>query len=527
MTPELNPLQQAASLVDAGQWQPAEVLLRKLIAQQPGLPAAHYLFGLVLVNTDRMAEAAEAFQRARQLQPGLVAAWLNQAAAFGRLDQPEAAYALLQEALQCHPQQVELLTAVGRAAIRLEHWPEAQAWLEQALSLGGRSSSCLAHLGIARLEQGDAEAAVGHLRDAVALDPTDHHARYHLALALKDVQRLEEALAQLNQVAALDPGYPGLHGNRAILLFLLGRYSEAWPEYAWRFAETPQILERPPLPHYEPAMGRVDRLLVLAEQGLGDSLQFVRYIAPLARHAKALRLVVQPALLPLLQRAFPEVEVLPAPWDASHLEGVDAWLPLLSAAQLLGVAAEQPLVSAPYLQAPPDRIGWWRDRLGVPSGPRVALVWQGNPQAERGHQRARSMPLQALEPLLDQPGLEWISLQRGRGSEQLDALGWRSRFHPLQAEIDAVWPFEEVAAILHSCDLLISTDTAITHLAGACGLPALLLLKSTPDWRWGLSGEATGWYSNHRLFRQRQGETWEATVQRLARQPFWHRPATV
>jgi len=527
VSPELNPLQQAAALVDSSQWQPAEALLRQLIAQQPGLPAAHYLFGLVLVNTDRMVEAAEAFHQARQLQPGLVAAWLNQAAALGRLDQPLAAYGLLQEALQWHPQQVELLTAAGRAAIRLERWPEAQAWLEQALSLGGRSSSCLVHLGIARLEQGDAETAVGHLQDAVALDSTDNHARYHYALALKDVQRLEEALAQLNHVAAVDPAYPGLHGNRAIVLFLLGRYNEAWPEYTWRFAETPQILELPPLPHYESAMGRVDRLLVLAEQGLGDSLQFVRYLTPLAKHAKALRLVVQPALLPLLQRAFPEKEMLPAPWDPSHLDGVDAWLPLLSAAQLLGVAAELPIVSAPYLQAPPDRIGWWRDRLGVPSGPRVALVWQGNPQAERGHQRARSMPLQALHPLLDQPGLEWVSLQRGPGSEQLDALGWRSRFHPLQAEIDAVWPFEEVAAILHSCDLLISTDTAITHLAGACGLPAVLLLKATPDWRWGLHGEATGWYPNHRLFRQRQGETWASTVERLARQPFWQRPATV
>jgi hypothetical protein len=237
--------------------------------------------------------------------------------------------------------------------------------------------------------------------------------------------------------------------------------------------------------------------------------------------------VVQPALLPLVQRAFPAVEVLPAPWSAQHLDGVEAWIPMISAAQLLGVVAEQPLVDQPYLQVAPDRIAWWRDRLGVASGPRLAVVWQGNPQAERGHQRARSMPLQALQPLLDQPGLEWISLQRGAGAEQIEALGWRSRFHPLQVELDAVWPFEEVGAILHNCDLLISTDTAITHLAGALGLPALLLLKSTPDWRWGLAGDTTFWYPNHRLFRQLQGETWEASMRRLGAQRFWHRPATV
>jgi hypothetical protein len=199
---------------------------------------------------------------------------------------------------------------------------------------------------------------------------------------------------------------------------------------------------------------------------------------------------------------------------------MDAWVPLLSAAQLLDVAPHHPVASAPYLQVPPERIAAWRQRLGSPRGRRIALVWQGNPRAERGHQRARSLPLQALQPLLDQPDFEWISLQRGAGAEQIDGLGWRERFHPLQAELDAVWAFEEVAAILHSCELLISSDTAITHLAGACGLPALLLLKATPDWRWGLSGHSTFWYANHRLFRQQPGETWAATVDRLARQRF-------
>jgi hypothetical protein len=157
----------------------------------------------------------------------------------------------------------------------------------------------------------------------------------------------------------------------------------------------------------------------------------------------------------------------------------------------------------------------WQQQLGPSAKRRIALAWQGNPTAERGHARGRSLPLAALAPLMGRADLELISVQRGAGSEQIDQLGWRDHFHPLQHELDEIWDFEEIAAILHSCDLLISSDSAITHLAGACGLPAVLLLKWTPDWRWGLQGERCFWYPNHRLFRQQENETWPETVQRL------------
>ena len=515
---ERSALQTLKALVDAGFWDQAEALARQQLGLDSRVASVHYLLGLVLANTGRLAEAAETFGRASQLQSGLLAAWLNHATALQQLGEHTQAAAVLEGALAVHPQQPQLLLAAGCAAIRQERWPQAQAWLEQALRHGGPSSDGLAHLGVALLEQGQHRHAVAVLQQALALEPANHHARFHLALALKDGQQLERALEQLDQLAAEDPAYPGLHGNRAIVLFLLGRTANAWADYAWRFQETPQILEPPPLPRYDPAMGRVQRLLVVAEQGLGDTLQFVRLLGPLARFAQQLRCLVQPALVPLVQRAFPEVDVQPAPCLAEHLEGVQAWLPLLSAAELLAITPASPLVAAPYLQAPPQAIAAWRERLGPACGRRIALAWQGNPQAERGHQRARSLPLQCFEPLLQQPDLELISLQRGAGAEQLDALGWRPRFHPLQAEIDRVWDFEQVAALLHACDLLISSDTAITHLAGALGLPAVLLLKWTPDWRWGLTGETCGWYPQHRLFRQLEGEPWSATVQRLVRQ---------
>jgi hypothetical protein len=348
--------------------------------------------------------------------------------------------------------------------------------------------------------------------------PDDPQALYNLALALKDAQQLEAALQVLDQLMALAPGHPGLHGNRAIVLFLLGRYSEAWQEYHWRFEETPQILQRPKLNEYQPQMGRVNRLLVLAEQGLGDSLQFVRYLNSITALANKLQLVVQPALMGWVERCFPAVEVMPAPWKPEQLEQVDAWLPLINAAALLEISPQQPGPCQPYLQVDAARVQHWQQQLGPSSQRRIALAWQGNPAAERGHARGRSLPLAAFAPLMGHPDWQVISVQRGAGSEQIDQLGWRDRFHPLQQELDGIWDFEEIGAILHNCDLLISSDTAITHLAGACGLPAVLLLKWTPDWRWGLQGERSFWYPNHRLFRQRDNETWPQTVQRLVDQ---------
>ena len=509
-----QPLQQALLLMRQGEGGEAELLLRQLMAEQPQWPQPPYLLGLVLVQSQRMAEAASAFAAACRLQPAFLPAWLNNAAALEHLDQLEAALAQLQQAMAFHRDQPDLLAAAGRLAVKLERWSEAQALLEQALAGGIPISRSGTHLGIALLEQGQHLQAVAVLHQVVQQQPQDPQALYNLALALKDAQQLEAALQALDQLLALAPKHPGLHGNRAIVLFLLGRYREAWQEYQWRLVETPQIVQQPQLRQYHRQMGRVNRLLVLAEQGLGDSFQFVRYIDQLSKHAASIRCVLQPALVPLVQHSFPTLEVLAGPLCQEHLDGVDAWLPLISAAALLDVTPTQPQVVRPYLKVPDARQSHWQQRLGSNQQKRVALVWQGNPTAERGHARGRSLPLAALAPLMN-AGLELISLQRGPGSEQIDALGWRHHFHPLQSEIDAVWAFEEVGAILKCCDLLISTDTAITHLAGALNHPALLLLKWTPDWRWGLESEHCFWYPRHQLVRQKENEPWEQTVLRM------------
>jgi ADP-heptose:LPS heptosyltransferase len=194
----------------------------------------------------------------------------------------------------------------------------------------------------------------------------------------------------------------------------------------------------------------------------------------------------------------------------SEAEQVDKgyWVPLLSVPGCLGVTPSQPLESDPYLRVNQERVERWRERLAGEKRPLVGINWQGNPRHEQGTSRGRSLPLEAFAPLASVLGGGLISLQKGAGSEQLAGCSFRDRFVSCQAEIDQAWDFEETAAVLANCDLIISSDTSIVHLAGGMGLKTWLLLKKVPEWRWGLEGEDTFWYPSVRLFRQRERGDW-------------------
>ncbi|MFM7264493.1 MAG: glycosyltransferase family 9 protein, partial [Cyanobium sp.] len=195
----------------------------------------------------------------------------------------------------------------------------------------------------------------------------------------------------------------------------------------------------------------------------------------------------------------------------------EPWLPLLSLPGLLGVGPEQPLVPAPYLQVPESLVETWRQRLAGERRPLLALHWQGNPDHERRHARGRSLPLEAFAPLAERSGASFLSLQKGPGSEQLAACSFRHRFVAAQEAIDQSWDFLETAAILAACDHLICADSAVAHLAGGLGHPTALLLKTNPDWRWGLEGERSFWYApSLRLFRQLRRGDWHEVVGRVA-----------
>ncbi|MEB3348445.1 MAG: tetratricopeptide repeat protein, partial [Cyanobacteriota bacterium] len=425
------------------------------------------------------------------------------------------------------------------------------AW-RQALQLRPDHPEALNNLALGLHEQGDPGAAIATFREALARRPAFAAARFNLGNALLDVGALDEAIAcyeaclalqgdlaeaQLNLGSALQergdrsaaraafeavlrlrPDDADAHGNLALLDLLEGDYARGWPGSEWRFrgpAGLGLLTSRPAGPRWDgEALPAGATLLLVAEQGLGDTLQFVRYLPLLRQWGVAARLCAPTPLHRLLVASGLESEPLtPAEGQAWS----DPWLPLLSLPGLLGVGPQQPLVPAPYLHVPEPLVESWRRRLAGERRPLLALHWQGNPEHERRHARGRSLPLEAFAPLAEGSGAAFLSLQKGPGSEQLAACSFRDRFVAAQEEIDQVWDFLDTAAILAASDQLICADSAVAHLAGGLGHPTALLLKTNPDWRWGLVGEHSFWYlPSLRLFRQRRRGDWNAVVEGVA-----------
>jgi tetratricopeptide (TPR) repeat protein len=383
----------------------------------------------------------------------------------------------------------------------------------------GRSPRLLSDLGATYFSLGDLGQALCCLDESASLDPDDGRTHYNRALVLAASARTLEAIDAYRRALQLVPAEaPLAHScrwNLSKLLLACGAYPEAWALYeARRLKPQPlPLICHPGCESWQPLRPVAGRLILIAEQGLGDVLQFLRFIPSLQAFASAL-LVVVPASLVSLLRVQPIGIHVCSP-DDYQPQPADRFWPLLSTPSLFGLGPEGAVWHPPYLQAPPQRLDVWRPRLLRSRQLLVALNWQGNPLTEIQELKGRSLPLELLAPLAQIPAVELLALQHGAGLEQLSACSFRNRFHPEQDAVSQAPDFRDTAAILACCDLLISSDTALVHLAGALGVSTWVLLHSTPDWRWGLTGGSSNWYPTLRLFRQEQPADWPSLIERV------------
>jgi hypothetical protein len=361
------------------------------------------------------------------------------------------------------------------------------------------------NLGLALAAADRTDEAIAQHRDALDRKPDLTSAWNNLGLALQAANRVPEAIAAFRQALALAPDFAQAHWNVALALLLTGQYEEGWREYEWRHrAQTFGAVSASTAPRWngEALQGRT--LLLWAEQGLGDALQFVRFAAPLADRGARVIVRAPESLCELLASA-PGVDGVVREGDP--LPAHDLQLPLLSVAGVLGIAANTIPSAVPYLCATAADIAALAPALIVPPGTlRVGLSWAGN--AKHVNDRRRSCPLSALAPLLDLPGVAWYSLQKGDGEDQIPQVPAAACIRLLDARND----FARKAALIHGLDLVVSVDTSNAHLAGALGKPVFILLPAAPDWRWGLDRADCPWYPTARLFRQRAAGDWAGVV---------------
>lgn len=409
------------------------------------------------------------------------------------------------------------LLYAGATALLRQQWQDAQAMLEQVVRSGGDTAEVLTLLGTAFLQLGDPKRALDCLESALQRNPDLPEAHRVRADVLRSLALLDQAIHAYSLALQLNPNSVQARWNLATTLLLAGEYEQGWHHYGVRFSppvgvRPVQALPPPMLQGGLPEKG--SKLWLVAEQGLGDTIQFARYALLLRQMGFDVSLIAQPALQGLLESS--GLVVASPASDPSALVSPVSWLPLLSLPALLGVSPARPLVTTPYLQFPSVLPQALQMELDAEKRLLVALNWQGNASMEVSNFRGRSLPLEAFAPLAAVRSVAFLSVQKGEGFEQLEACSFRHRFSSCQELVDQLWDFREIAALISRCDLLITSDTAVAHLAGAIGHPVWLLLKQIPDWRWRLHGDTTFWYPSMRLFRQQRDGDWEGVMERVA-----------
>ncbi len=360
---------------------------------------------------------------------------------------------------------------------------------------------------------GEFDRALAHARAAVDLAPEHPQCVRMLGSTLLQLNRVEEAERELRRALALSPTLASAQFDLASCLLLAGRLEEGWSWYGKRWNDTARM-PRPPFwrPELEwrgpdqPIAGR--RLLVYAEQGLGDAIHFARYLPRLQALGAHVICAVPASLVPLVESSFPGVQCLRAEGDVQ----ADLHVALLDLPARLGTATLDDIPAAPrYLRAPADRVARWRDRLAPWQGRfRIGLAWSGT--RRQANNRNRAVALSQLAPLFDLPGVQCFSLQQADAGRYTDLQPAPEQLVDLTRE----WrDFGDSAAMVEQLDLVVSVDTATAHLAGALGTPAFVLLPPNPDFRWLPDREDSPWYPGMRLFRRGFAESRPVQVARV------------
>jgi tetratricopeptide (TPR) repeat protein len=502
----------------AGDWtevfaRVAAALVERIAGLSPRDLAAEYARrGLELVSDGHHSEAVEGLRLSLQHDPSPPFVHSNLGVALAGLGRHAEAETCFREALRLQPDLGDALNNLSLALLRQGRHHEALDAGRRFLQLQPHSAQVHQRIGNLLRESGELSEAVVHLERAVHLAPGSESAHNDLGIALYDLGRLDEAVTSYERALRICPDYVRAHTNRAMAWLKQGNYAQGWLEYEWRcrVKEFQRWPFRQPLWDGRLLQGRI--LLIQAEQGMGDTIQFVRYAALVRALGGRVVLQSQRALVPLLSRC-PHLDQVVSTDDP--LPSFDTFIHLLSLPGLFLSTPEAVPAKVPYLSADPDLVAAWRDRVRDEAPFQVGISWQCNPEHDRFSRRA--IPLARFEPLARLPGVRLVNLQKVDGLDQLEALDGRFPVTVLGDHIDEdAGPFMDTAAIIRNLDLVISTDMVTAHLAGALGVPVWVALPFTSDWRWVQDQEYPPWYPSMRLFRQSRPGDWTGVFERMA-----------
>jgi tetratricopeptide (TPR) repeat protein len=476
------------------------------IAISPDFTDAIFNSSVALERLGRHAETIARCDRLLALNPRHAAALANRGNASRHLGRNREAVEHYARSLEVEPDSLGVLCNYASVLMRVNRHDDARAACDRALAHDAAYVAARLTRGRLFLETHRYDDALTDFSDVLAATPGDKLAHFHRGNALRSLRRHDEAKGAYMQAIEVDPDYAEAHSVLAFLCLSIGDFETGWEEYEWRWRDAQLDSSRrqfaqPRWTADMPLEGRT--ILLYAEQGLGDTLQFCRY-ATLVKEAGA-RVVLEASeeLRPLLA-SLAGVDIVVA--RGTPLPPFDLHCPLLSLPREFRTGLASIPADVPYLRADRERLERWRERLGPSTRPRVGLVWSGNPN--HLNDRNRSMALTQLLPLIDD-SCEWISLQKVIRDEDKPALESSSIRHVGEQLAD----FGDTAALAQLMDCVVSVDTSVAHLAGALGVPLAVMVPHTPDFRWLLDRDDSPWYPRARLFRQAQAGQWAPVVE--------------
>ena len=434
----------------------------------------------------------------------------------GRLNEAEET---LNQILALAPEHPGSLHLKGVVSFRQGRSDEAAALMERSIAAAPETALYYRNICEVYRSVGRYDDALAAGRRAVGLTPRDPHCYHNLGVLHYHRLELDEAIHCAESAVALDPDFAGAHFGIAEASLLRGDFCRGWEEYEWRFrlGNAPKLLPPTDRPQWDGTPLPNGRLLLIADQGYGDVIQFARYIPWAAHHCPEIAMACSSEIRPVVTQQ-PGVGQTFDHWD--NQPDFAAYCALSSLPRLAGTTLETIPAPIPYLRADPEKVAFWADRLSrlVPSGyRRIGIAWAG--RSTHVNDRNRSVMLSTFASLAELRRLVLISLQKGPAQAQIGTYWRRAPLINLGPEIA---DFGDTMAILEGLDLVVTIDTAVAHLAGAMGRPVWLMLPFAPDWRWLLDRVDSPWYPTARLFRQPSPRSWKpvmgAVVEEIARQ---------
>ena len=500
----------------------------------------HYNYGLVLQGLGKYQQAIASYDFAIRLKPDFSTAYNNRGIAFQKIAQFEEAIASFDGALKCQPayaqayfnkgvvlqelgQLNESITCYGQALKLIPDYPEAynnrglafaainqfgEAITNYEQAIVWRPDYAEAHnnKGLVLEQSGEMVQAIECYTRAIAYRPDYAGAHNNIGNALKEIKLLELAKRHFENALSIDPGFVEAKVNQSFVLLLGGDFLAGFAQYEWRWQNPASKLKirefgKPLWLGSESLQNK--KILLHTEQGLGDSIQFVRYFFDVANLGAEILFECEKSLIELFKPFTPFVTIV---GKGESLPEFDYHCPLMSLPLAFKTKINSVPVPIPYLFAEYDRIKKWRSYIGN-TGYKIAICWQGSPKGKVDI--GRSFPVSYFAKISKIPGVRLISLQKNEGLEQLNQFTGDLSIETLPIDFDSGGSaFLDSAAVISCVDLVITSDTALTHLAGAMGIRTWLALKYVPDWRWLLDRDDSPWYPNHRLFRQNAISDW-------------------